>query len=163
MNQLATCFEPLVAPRILEAVLGTANTAPGFGLLILILILILISSLRGCERLRLGLGLRLRIARLAFGAWAVLAAVAPGTVCAQSTGPPFIQIQPQDQTNFAGASAVFNVLAIGKTPLFYQWFKSTGLIPDATNAVLKLPMVDEPDSGTYFVVVSNSISITRST
>src|SRR5260221_5266330 len=102
------------------------------------------------------------LARLAFAACALLSAFTPRTLCAQSTGPPLILTQPLDQTNFAGVSAVFNVLATGKTPLFYQWFKSTGPIPEATNAVLKLPMVDEPDSGTYFVVVSNSVSTTQS-
>ncbi len=119
MNQLAQCFEPLLAPRLL--------------------------------------------ARLGFAACALWMALAPGSLCAQSTGPPSIQLEPQNQTNFAGSSAMFNVLATGKAPLSYQWFSSSGLIADATNALLKLPIVDESDSGRYFVVVSNSLGTARST
>src|SRR5947209_12014077 len=74
----------------------------------------------------------------------------------QGSGPPIIQIQPSNQTAFAGGSVQFSVTAIGASPLSYQWFKvPTVPLPNGTEAVFNLFGADEPDSGSYFVRVTN--------
>src|SRR2546423_4154650 len=85
-----------------------------------------------------------------------------GSLSAQ-TGPPVIQSQPQNQNVLAGGTATFDVFAVGKNPLSYQWFRSTGIIPNATLSTLKLQGVDEIDSGPYFVIVTDPAGLsTRS-
>ena len=87
---------------------------------------------------------------------ALLMAIIPVSLYAQPTGPPIILIQPSNQNVFAGGTVMITVSATGSDPLSYQWFKlPTGMIANATNATLTLPGVDEADSGTYFVRVTN--------
>ena len=69
---------------------------------------------------------------------------------------PTITKQPQSLTLALGANATFTVNASG-TDLMYQWFDGTGLLANATKAILKTPI-----AGTYHVVVSNSAGSVRS-
>lgn len=69
---------------------------------------------------------------------------------------PVITKQPQSLTLALGANATFTVTASG-TDLAYQWFGGTGLLANATTAILKTPI-----AGTYHVVVSNSAGFVRS-
>ncbi len=75
--------------------------------------------------------------------------------------PPTIITQPQSQTNNAGATVTFNVVASGNF-LTYQWRKGTadlvdgGKISGAQTAALTLANVLFSDSGGYSVVVANS-------
>src|SRR2546421_6695362 len=87
---------------------------------------------------------------------ALFMVVRPASLFAQQTGPPVLQIQPSNQTVFAGSTVMFTVAATGAQPLSYQWFKlPTGIITNATNATLTIQGVDDPDAGAYFVRVTN--------
>ena len=75
---------------------------------------------------------------------------------------PSITAQPQDQSELAGLSATFTVVAGGQTPLSYQWsLNGTNLtnsvhIAGATSATLTISNLVAGDAGNYQVVVSNS-------
>ena len=78
-------------------------------------------------------------------------------------GAPVIVSQPQNQDLAAGATAQFSVVAVGATPLRYQWFLN-GLTPlgGATNATLSIPNVQAANGGSYSVQVSNAVGSVRS-
>jgi hypothetical protein len=76
---------------------------------------------------------------------------------------PSISVQPQSQTNNAGATVTFLVTATGLDPLRYQWLKNqTNTIAGATNAVLALSNVQSNDAAGYSVVVTNAYGATTS-
>jgi hypothetical protein len=69
--------------------------------------------------------------------------------------PPFITIQPTDQTVVAGGTASFGVTASGMSPLSYQWnFNGTNIL-GATNTTLILTNVQISQAGNYTVLVTN--------
>jgi hypothetical protein len=74
---------------------------------------------------------------------------------------PVIASQPQSETNQAGATATFLVLAEGSPPLGYQWqFNSTNLsdsshITGSSSNVLTIGNVGATDGGSYDVVITN--------
>jgi uncharacterized repeat protein (TIGR03803 family) len=76
--------------------------------------------------------------------------------------PPGITLQPQSQTNTAGATATFLVSAASPNPLSYQWQKNGtnlvdgGNISGATTNPLRITALSDSDAGTYSVVVTNS-------
>jgi uncharacterized repeat protein (TIGR01451 family) len=83
---------------------------------------------------------------------AVTSAVAQLTVLV----PPSINSQPTNLTVAAGSDAVFQVNASGTAPLTYQWwFNSTNVVGADTN-VLLISAAQMPQSGDYFVVITNS-------
>jgi len=79
-------------------------------------------------------------------------------------GPLSIVSQPQSQQLPQGSSASFSVGAAGQTPLQYQWyFNGTNQIagaanPTAATGTLVLTNLQLNQSGTYSVVVSNSVN-----
>ena len=76
---------------------------------------------------------------------------------------PIIVASPQSQTVSTGQSATFTVVAGGSAPLTYQWFFDTNSpIANATSSTLTIPNVSGTNVGTYFVVVSNSVSAATS-
>jgi pectate lyase len=76
---------------------------------------------------------------------------------------PVIVASPQSQTVSAGQSASFTVVASGSYPLTYQWYFNTNSpIANATNSSLTILDVSGTNVGTYFVVVSNSVSAAAS-
>jgi uncharacterized repeat protein (TIGR03803 family) len=73
--------------------------------------------------------------------------------------PVVIATPPQNQFAFAGSSATFTVGAAGSTPLHYQWqFNGTNIV-GATNDSLTISNVQNANTGTYLIVVSNLISV----
>jgi hypothetical protein len=77
---------------------------------------------------------------------------------------PTIVADPQGQTNTAGQSATFTVVAGGSTPLSYQWyFNTTTPLANATNAFLTLINIQATNAGTYSVTVSNVAGSVTST
>ena len=76
--------------------------------------------------------------------------------------PPVITVQPQSQTNNAGATVTFFVSALSPNPLSYQWQKdgtnlaNGGNISGATTNTLTITGISDSDAGTYSVVLSNS-------
>jgi uncharacterized delta-60 repeat protein len=70
--------------------------------------------------------------------------------------PPLqITAGPLDQTVPVGGTAVFNVTAVGRPPLSYQWLKGGSPIAGATDSTYSIAPVALADSGTYSVVVTN--------
>jgi len=77
--------------------------------------------------------------------WASLPAVAQPTI----TQPP------ANQTVALGGTLTLGVTAGGTSPA-YQWFKDSRLIVGATNSTLTVANAGVTNSGTYYVVVTNS-------
>ncbi|MEI7729643.1 MAG: immunoglobulin domain-containing protein [Verrucomicrobiota bacterium] len=74
--------------------------------------------------------------------------------------PPVITVQPQSQSNPLGAPVSFTSVAVGTSPLAYQWYKAvtsnqSPVISGATNSVYRLTAVAALDAGSYYCVVSN--------
>ena len=69
---------------------------------------------------------------------------------------PQITRQPTALTRVTGQSATFAVEVAGTPPFGYQWRLNGGLIENATNAVLAIPVVGLADAGRYSVLVINS-------
>jgi len=95
---------------------------------------------------------------------AQVATVMSGDFSSFLGGPPTIVSQPSSQTLLQGLTATISVGVAGLSPLQYQWyFNGTNQIssasnPTATNGTLVLPNLQLSQSGTYSVVVSNSIN-----
>jgi hypothetical protein len=72
------------------------------------------------------------------------------------SAPPSITAQPQSQTVNVGDTAVFNVAAIGATPLSYQWYFNDAILSGKTAANLTLDNVTTANAGGYTVKISNA-------
>jgi hypothetical protein len=70
--------------------------------------------------------------------------------------PPRIGRQSSDQTVPAGATLTLNVVAVGTSPLAYQWTQDDKALGGATNSTLVLTNVQPLNSGIYVVSVSNA-------
>ncbi len=70
--------------------------------------------------------------------------------------PLAITTQPAPQTVGENGLVVFNVAADSQSPLSYQWFGPSGLIPGATMASYQIAAAAPSDSGDYHVEVTNS-------
>jgi len=77
-------------------------------------------------------------------------------------GPPIITVQPQSQAVNFPNTVRFSVTALGTAPLFYQWFKDSGIVGGATNTRYTLNNATTVDQNFYFVVVSNSLGTATS-
>ena len=81
---------------------------------------------------------------------------------------PVITVEPQSQTNNAGATVMFFVSATGLSPMSYQWQKNGTNITDGGNVsgadteALTITSISDSDAASYSVVVSNSIGIVTS-
>jgi len=75
---------------------------------------------------------------------------------------PFILAPPLSQTELAGRSVTFDVLATGAIALRYQWQSNSVDIANATNRVLTIANVQRQHEGDYAVVVSSGAASTRS-
>jgi hypothetical protein len=70
--------------------------------------------------------------------------------------PPSIVVQPTDALVSEGQTAVFDVVAIGSTPLSYQWYSDDVAIGGATASSYTTPVITMNDSGKQFkVTVTN--------
>jgi hypothetical protein len=70
---------------------------------------------------------------------------------------PSILAQPQGTINYVGSPVSLSVTAVG-TALTYQWLQNSNPIPGATSWDLTLLNSVETNSGSYQVVVSNSLN-----
>ena len=85
-------------------------------------------------------------------------------ITAYSATAPTIVADPQSQTNMAGQSVTFTVVAGGSVPLSYQWyFNTTTPLANATNAFLTLINIQATNAGIYSVTVSNVAGSVTST
>ena len=92
-----------------------------------------------------------------------------GTVFCLLSPPPVIIVQPQSQTNNAGATVIFSVSATSLMPMSYQWQKNGtnllngGNLSGATTNALTITGISDSDAATYSVIVSNALgSVTSS-
>ncbi|MEQ2006712.1 MAG: immunoglobulin domain-containing protein, partial [Limisphaerales bacterium] len=76
---------------------------------------------------------------------------------------PVITTQPQSASLATGGSVSLNVTASGAPSPTFQWFFTNGLIPGATLPTLTFNPAQVTNSGTYFVVVTNSVGSATST
>ena len=73
---------------------------------------------------------------------------------------------PQSQTNYAGSTATFSVMADGTGPLAYQWRKNGinlsdgGNVSGATSSTLALTSISQTDAASYTAVVTGFGSVT---
>ena len=74
----------------------------------------------------------------------------------QATNPPVILFQPLSQNVAVGANATLTVFAGGSPPPSYQWIFNGVVLPNQTNASLKLIGVSTNDAGSYQAIVQNS-------
>src|SRR5208282_2563531 len=75
---------------------------------------------------------------------------------APTNGPPVILASPVSLAVPIGATADFQVEAVGSPPLVYQWvFNGTTAIDGATNAGLSLANVQSTQAGAYSVTVTD--------
>jgi hypothetical protein len=74
-----------------------------------------------------------------------------------------VSTQPENQEQPLGGTAGFSVIAIGDTPLSYQWRLDATSIPDATNSQIVVSNLSAPNYGSYSVIVSNPCGSVTST
>lgn|GEM_PF-2165501 len=80
-----------------------------------------------------------------------------------SSAAPSISAQPSSATPTAGQTVILSVTASGTNPLSYQWRKGGSPIGGATAATLSFNSIAVSDTGSYDVVISNSVgSVTSS-
>ncbi|MBD5778497.1 fibronectin type III domain-containing protein [Pelagicoccus sp. NFK12] len=71
---------------------------------------------------------------------------------------PIIVSQPDDAIVGEGAGASFEVVAIGKAPFTYTWYRNGEVVSGAESPALQLSNLSiENDGDEYYVVVSNSL------
>lgn len=96
-------------------------------------------------------------------------ATSTGALLAVTSSPPYLVLQPTNQTLAPGATATFNVTALGNLPLVYQWQKNGTNLTDGSKlsgsatSTLTLNNVTETNNGTYAVVVTNVLGSVTST
>lgn len=71
-------------------------------------------------------------------------------------GPPQILTQPVSQLAKVGSNVTLTVSVEGTQPLSYQWRINGVAITNAKNATLSFSNIQQQNSGTYSVVVTNS-------
>lgn len=75
---------------------------------------------------------------------------------------PFINLPPQNTTNYAGLPATLSVSAAGTVPLTYQWKKNNVDIPGATDSSISFTPLVSGDQASYSVGITNSVGSTNS-
>jgi alpha-tubulin suppressor-like RCC1 family protein len=70
--------------------------------------------------------------------------------------PPYILLQPTNQSSPVGGNAAFSVNVRGSLPLVYQWRFNGADIPGATNPVLAFNNLAFGQTGFYDVAITNS-------
>ena len=71
--------------------------------------------------------------------------------------PPAITTPPTNTSIVLGSPTSFTATASGTLPLNFQWLKNGAAIPGATSNVLTLSATTTNDSGSYAVVVTNTV------
>jgi uncharacterized repeat protein (TIGR03803 family) len=76
-------------------------------------------------------------------------------VLQRNFGAPMVLVQPSSQIVAVGQAAVLTAFSSGATPLAYQWRLNGVNIAGATNSTLALLNLQQANSGSFSVVVSN--------
>lgn len=69
---------------------------------------------------------------------------------------PIITLQPVTQSVAQGAEVAFSVVATGSQPLYYQWYRNGILLPGEVGSTYTITSVQNSDTATFHVVVSNA-------
>ena len=77
--------------------------------------------------------------------------------------PPSISSQPQNTSVYAGNPASFSVGVTGDAPFSYQWRRNGANLSSATNSALTVASVQNSDTGSYSIVVTNAYGSVTST
>lgn len=72
-------------------------------------------------------------------------------------GPPRIDTQPKDLYELVGADSMLSVDVSGSLPFAFQWYHNDLPIASATNASLAFTNMMIPDSGDYYLLVTNPL------
>ena len=71
--------------------------------------------------------------------------------------PPFLTLQPTNQSVIEGSSVQFQAAADGTAPLSYQWFFNQTSVQGGNSSSLNLANVQPAQAGQYYLVVDNSV------
>lgn len=74
-----------------------------------------------------------------------------------AAGPPRITAAPESQFVTVGSPFNLGVMAMGASPLAFQWQLNGTNLPGATNSVFSRAAADLADAGSYTVVISNAL------
>ncbi len=108
------------------------------------------------------------------GSYSVILSNAAGVLASSNAAlaivpsKPVIVTQPTNQAVLPGGPASFSVAAVGNTPYYYQWLlngsnlANDGVYSGVTSGILKISSVSAANTGTYSVIVSNTLGSTRS-
>ena len=77
-------------------------------------------------------------------------------------GGAVITRQPHSQTVGVGANVLFSVVAVGSSPLSYQWQFNGADLSGAVASSLTLTNAQATNSGTYSVVITNAYGLVTS-
>jgi hypothetical protein len=78
-----------------------------------------------------------------------------------SLAPAFYQ-QPQSSTNLLGSDLTLTAAAVSLTSVGYQWYQGTSLLTNETGPSLVLNNLQLSNSGSYYVVASNTVGTVTS-
>jgi hypothetical protein len=76
--------------------------------------------------------------------------------------PPTILAQPTDQTVVGPNAAVLSVVATGSRPLTFRWYSTENPTSLSSSALYQIYPTYRSNSGTYYVVVTNSVGTVTS-
>jgi len=79
-----------------------------------------------------------------------------------TTIAPYITSNPQNQSVPIQTSATFKVEVVGPTPTSYKWYFKGTEIPNSNAASYTIASVTPQDTGSYYVVITNSVGSTTS-
>lgn len=74
-------------------------------------------------------------------------------------GSPFILGQPISRSVLAGDTVIFRLVAMGQSPLTYQWQFNGSDVNGATNSVLIITNAPTTSAGVYLCQVTNSLGL----
>ncbi len=84
---------------------------------------------------------------------------APARLDVRTNAWPEIASEPQDAVAMAGGTAALEVVALGQSPLHYQWYHAGIAQPGPDAGLYQLAPVTHADAGYYQVVVSNAFGV----
>jgi len=85
-----------------------------------------------------------------------------GTVNSPATNsPPLLTSQPQSVSALLGGTATFTVTALSAYPITNQWYLNAAALTGQTNTTLTVTNISSANTGTYTVVVGNTIGTTN--
>ena len=81
-----------------------------------------------------------------------------GLVATLTVLDPMITTQPTNPIVWLGSNALFSVVAVGTSPLRYQWFRASDPVPEATSSSLLVTNAQRTDDGALYSVVVTDAS-----